>query len=86
MEYKDKYPNAQINEEVEKCIVKVEIEMPCLHCGEPSSFVDLDFESSFCSEECNSDKWKEYEDANEADEDKALLEEGFFDNEDTHTK
>jgi hypothetical protein len=86
MEYKDKYPNSKVNEEVEKCITKVESETPCLHCGKLSQFVDLDFEANFCSEECNRAKWQEYEEANEADEDTALLEEGLLDNEDTDIK
>jgi len=86
MEYKAKYPNAQVNEEVEHGIVKGVEETPCIHCGEPSQFVDLDFEGNFCSEECNRAKWQEYEEANEADEDQALLDEEILDNEDTDIK
>lgn len=56
MKYKDLYPNLKpIFEEANDPyanVIKGSQEKPCHWCEEPTEYVDIDYESHFCSQEC----------------------------------
>lgn len=61
MKYSEKYPNAKDNDEYPHCIVFFGTEpRPCWYCGTVTHFVELNFETHLCSEECNNAKWDEF--------------------------
>ena len=64
MQYSELYPNAKHNEEVEGRIVYLDSVTPCAVCSESTHFVDLDFETGICSEECSWVLWEEWVEAN----------------------
>jgi hypothetical protein len=57
---------ALLNEE--DTIIHAGYESPCLNCGEMSSFLDLDFDAHFCSEECQKAKTDEFYDKIKGDD------------------
>jgi hypothetical protein len=36
---------------------------PCWNCGNFTNWIDISFEAYLCSEECERQKWKEFEEA-----------------------
>lgn len=60
MKFSDKYPEAKYLEQVEHSIIKAGGSYPCWHCGQPTSFADIDFGAPICSEECSRAKNDEF--------------------------
>ena len=53
MKYNIKYPNARPMQEVEATIMKAHKPDNCHWCGAMTDFIDMDFETYICSEECD---------------------------------
>jgi hypothetical protein len=60
MLYENKYPYAEYLEQVADGLIKGKKDGCCWHCTKQASFIDIDFGTYFCSEECRLAKWKEY--------------------------
>jgi hypothetical protein len=63
MLFDDQYPDAEegtqsTDRDFE--VIKLASLNPCWHCSRPTRWVELNFESHLCSEECTDAKWKEY--------------------------
>ena len=43
------------------CLFKYGEEKPCWNCEEPTNWIDLNFGAYLCSEECERQKWSEFE-------------------------
>ena len=52
MKYDVKYPNAQPLEMVDATIMCGKKADSCAHCGMLTKFIDIDFDTHICSEEC----------------------------------
>jgi len=52
MLFEDKYPDAKIGEEIAPCLIVVEKPRRCFMCDNSTRFVEIDFQTYFCSEEC----------------------------------
>lgn len=52
MKYDVKYPNAKPLEMVDATIMCGKKADSCAHCGMLTKFIDIDFDTHICSEEC----------------------------------
>ena len=56
MKFLEKYPNmlyadGAVSDERDG-VIRSRRDLACCVCGEPTEYIDLDYEDSFCSEEC----------------------------------
>ena len=69
MKFDNLYPNQPTNIEQKGIefegsdLFKYGESQPCWNCGELTSWIDINFEAHLCSEECEREKWAEYEKA-----------------------
>lgn len=61
MKYADKYPDMKDIHDERDLIIKGTSDKPCFNCGTPTPYIEISFEAHMCSEECNDQKWREYE-------------------------
>ena len=59
MKFDDIYPYADYLD-TNGDMVKSNKQKPCWHCGELTSWVEINFMAYLCSEECYNAKWQEY--------------------------
>lgn len=52
MKYKDKFQDMVPIHDERECIILGTQDIPCYICKELTRFVEINYESSFCSEEC----------------------------------
>lgn len=52
MKFEDKYPDAEYLSIYDGCMLKGDEQLPCWHCGTPTSFIEINYEAHICSEEC----------------------------------
>ena len=52
MLYADKYPDMDAITDERDGIIRGFSSSPCYICGKPSQYIELNYEATFCSEEC----------------------------------
>lgn len=52
MKYIDKFPDMVYIDDVFEGIMRGRSEKPCLICGSPTEFIEINYEAHLCSEEC----------------------------------
>lgn len=52
MKFTDKYPDADYLSVSPDGMLRGKELLPCWHCGEPTPFVEINYEARICSEEC----------------------------------
>lgn len=65
MKYSEIYPSASLNRDYPTESGSMVFRAPrrglCVHCREHTEWVDLFFEANICSEECDREMWRQYE-------------------------
>lgn len=52
MKFDQKYPDAQVDDEPQPCLIKCSGLMPCAICHEPTVWAEINWYGAFCSDEC----------------------------------
>lgn len=60
MKFHEKYPRADLHQEVEPSIVKFRHLESCRNCGEPTEYRQMDLDMPLCSHECVKTKTSKY--------------------------
>lgn len=63
MDFDEKYPHAIFLEEPETDIIKGERKWSCSNCKKPTNWIEINFMTHLCSEECVKAKWIEFEES-----------------------
>jgi len=61
MKLDEKYPHAHANSVYGLSFFRNNSKNPCMICGEMTKWLHTAFRGSICSEECNVEKWREYQ-------------------------